>query len=373
LFNNTGLHAIFNAAAHNSFIQMSLLHQYGWNDFHLQQIEQHKEHLKGRVVAIQGFKYHLITVQGELEAELSGRLLFGADPESLPKVGDWVSYLDYETMGYIIAVMPRRSVLSRKNAGSEFSAQILATNIDCAFVVQGLDSNFNIMRLERYLTQLAACGLKTVVVLNKADLVNDFEKYRTQVTSLQRNCLVVFCSSLTGQGLEELGLQFEPAKTYVLIGSSGVGKSSIVNRLAANPQQLIQSVSDFNNKGKHTTTTRELFLLPNGSLLIDTPGMREFGLTNENDEQAGTLFPAIAKHAIHCRYSDCNHLASANGCAVIQAVLNQELDHVVYDSYLKLVKEQKRFEIKIEDQKRLGKQFGKLTREAKNHRKKYKY
>ena len=138
------------------------------------------------------------------------------------------------------------------------------------------------------------------------------------------------------------------------------------------PIQQINSTSNSNNKGTHTTTTRDLFQLPNGSLLIDTPGMREFGLTSEEGENSGSLFPAIEEFAHHCRYKDCKHV-NESGCSVIDAVQNGTLDLAIYESYIKLIKEQKRFEIKIEDKKRLGKQFGKMTREAKNYRKQYKY
>jgi ribosome biogenesis GTPase len=292
--------------------------------------------------------------------------------KDLPKVGDWVSYLDYGEIGYILSVLPRMNSLSRRNPGNKTEKQILGTNIDYALIVQGLDRDFNLMRLERYLTQVTACGVTPLVILNKADLVKNPVEYREEVSRLKRDCKVFFCSTLTGFGIQELKDAFEKGKTYILIGSSGVGKSSLLNIFMNVDLQRTQSISTINNKGTHTTTSRDLFQLPNGSLLIDTPGMREFGVTSEDGENSDSQFPAIEEIARQCRYADCKHLHE-EGCAVLEALESGNLDRAIYDSYVKLMKEQRRFEIKIEDQKRLNKQFGKMTKEAKNHRKKFKY
>lgn len=351
---------------------MILLQHYGWNTFHQKNINTVQDQAIGRVITIKGLKYHLITENGELEAELSGKLLYGADTEHLPKVGDWVRFLDYGQIGYITDVLPRMNVLSRKNPGNKTEKQIMGANIDYAIIVQGLDRDFNIMRLERYITQIVSCEITPIVVLNKADLVEDLNSYRDEVMKLKRECMVFFCSTYTGYGIGELKDSFEKQKTYMLIGSSGVGKSSLMNILMSENIQPIGTTSESNHKGKHTTTTRDLFLLPNGSLFIDTPGMREFGLTADEGSSSSALFPAIDQHAQRCRFSDCKHVNEV-GCAVVQALEKGELEHHVYESYVKLVKEQKRFEIKAQDKKRLGKQFAKMTKEAKDHRKKYKY
>ena len=353
---------------------MIKLEEYGWNIFHQQNYSSHQneEQSKGRVISIKGFKYWLITENGELETELSGKLLYGSDPEDLPKVGDWVSYLDYGEIGYILSVCPRMNSLSRRNPGNKTEKQILGTNIDYALIVQGLDRDFNLMRLERYLTQVTSCGVTPLVILNKADLVKNPAEYHEEVLRLKRDCKIFFCSTLTGFGIQELKDAFEKGKTYILIGSSGVGKSSLLNILMNDDLQKTQSISTFNNKGTHTTTSRDLFQLPSGSLLIDTPGMREFGVTSEDGENSDSLFPVIEEFARQCHYSDCKHL-NEEGCAILEALQSGKLDRAIYESYVKLMKEQRRFEINIEDQKRLNKQFGKMTKEAKNHRKKYKY
>lgn len=356
------------------FYNMTTLTDFGWSDFHLQYFTHSNNGLSaGRVISIRGFKYELITEHGALETELSGKLLYGTLPEDLPRIGDWVFFMKYDTTGYIIDVFPRINALSRKNPGNKTEKQVLAANIDHALIVQGLDRDFNLMRLERYLVQLAACSIAPIVILNKADLVSDQDEYRLAIARLGRDCLIHFCSTYTGMGISELNSRvLEKQKTYILIGSSGVGKSSLLNALMDTDVQRTGGTSDWSNKGKHTTTTRDLFQLPNGSLVIDTPGMREFGLTGDGAQHADDLFPAIAQFASSCRFSDCTHI-NEPGCAVTEAVASGKLDAHVYDSYQKLIREQRRFTINAEDKKRMEKQFGRITREAKDHRRKYKY
>ncbi len=281
--------------------------------------------------------------------------------------------MDYDTLGYIIEVLPRTNELSRKSPGTKTQKQVLAANVDFALVVQGLDRDFNVMRLDRYLVQLVACRIKPIVVLNKADLVTNHDDYRNEVLKLQRDCPVYFVSTHTRFGIKQLAEEvFKPYRTYILIGSSGVGKSSLLNALANANIRQVNTTSESTSKGKHTTTSRDLFQLPNGSLIIDTPGMREFGVTFEEGQSTDDMFPAVQQFASQCRYADCKHINEA-GCAVLSALQDGLLDEGAYESYVKLMKEQRRFEINAEDKKRLNRQFGKMTKEAKEHRKKYKY
>lgn len=354
---------------------MNTLEQYGWNDF----FEQHRSQISnndfvtGRVVSVKGFKYNLMLESGEIEAELSGKLLYGTDHELLPKVGDWVFCLKYDTIGYITEVYPRINRLARKNPGNTSEKQILAANIDFAMIVQGLDRDFNLMRLDRYLVQIIANGISPVIVLNKADLVSDREEYLNEVRRLGKDCPVYFCSTYDSSGLGELlSKALLPAKTFIMVGSSGVGKSSLLNSFKASAARVTGPLSASTSKGMHVTTTRDLFRLPNGSLIIDTPGMREFGIALDEGLQTTGLFPSIDELALKCRYADCTHTGE-EGCAVFEAFENELLDPAVYNSYIKLLKEQKRFEIRAGDRKRLGKQFGKMIREAKDFRSKYKY
>jgi len=355
---------------------MNILENYGWSaffsDYHNKNKSESDFHV-GRVISVHGFKYHLMTVFGEVEAELSGKLLYGAEAELLPRVGDWIYFLKYDTQGYIVDVFPRLNALSRKNPGNRTERQILAANIDFALIVQGLDRDFNLMRLDRYIVQITACGIEPVIILNKEDLVSDREVYRREVARLSRDCPVHFCSIMDQPALGELYARvLQPQKTHVLMGSSGVGKSSLLNTLMDDLHLRTGNISGSTHKGKHTTSTRDLFRLPNGSLVIDTPGMREFGIALEDEVSSSGLFPAIDKLSSECRYADCRHIAE-HGCAVIRAYESGNLDPKIYDSYLKLMKEQKHFEIKAEDKKRLGRQFGKMIKEAEAFRKKYKY
>jgi ribosome biogenesis GTPase len=353
---------------------MNTLENYGWNRYYAEYYKKiDKDGLEiGRVLSIKGFKNILITNEGEIESELSGKLLYGTGNDDLPKVGDWVFFIRYDTIGYIVEVLPRINELYRKNPSTKTDKQVLAANIDYALIVQGLDREFNIMRLERYLVQITACHIKPLLVLNKVDLTDNPDRYKHEVEKLGRDCPVYFCSTYNQIGIDTIkNVVLEKNKTYVLIGSSGVGKSSLLNAVMGNFKIRTGTISDSTGKGKHTTTTRDLFRLPNGSLIIDTPGMKEFGIVFEKGQQTG-LFPLIEKLAGNCRYSDCQHLEET-GCAVIEACRAGTLESKVYESYLKLIKEQRHFEIKTEDKKRLGKQFGKMIREVQEYRKKYKY
>jgi ribosome biogenesis GTPase len=220
--------------------------------------------------------------------------------------------------------------------------------------------------------QIATCGIQPVILLNKSDLVDDMGLYKEQVNRLQRDVPIFFCSVKTGEGMETLKENvFRPGITSVLIGSSGVGKSSLINELT-NSCAKTNEVSEATGKGKHTTTTRDMFLLDNGSVVIDTPGMREFGVGVEDLSGFDKQFPAIGKFAEKCRYGNCKHL-NENGCNVIKAYNEGWLDAVVYESYIKLQKEQEHFLLTTHQKKKQGKQFGKMVREAKEYRKRYKY
>jgi ribosome biogenesis GTPase len=355
---------------------MDLLEQYGWNDFFGDYNAKNRANTDfqiGRVISVRGFIYHLITLSGESEAELAGKLMYGTVAELLPGVGDWVYYLGYDTRGYIVDVFPRMNALTRKNPGNTSEKQVLAANVDYALIVQGLDRDFNLMRLDRYLVQVMACGIQPVVILNKSDLTDDPDVYLHEVARLGRDCPVYCCSTYSATGLDALyGQVLKEGKTYLLVGSSGVGKSSLVNSLMDSHERLTGSISVSTRKGRHVTNTRDLMRLPDGSLLIDTPGMREFGLTMDEDMQQKGLFPVIDRIAESCRYADCLHL-NEDGCAVIRAYEDRSLDASIYESYLKLFREQKRYQIRAEDRKRMGKQAGKMSREANEFRKRYKY
>lgn len=354
---------------------MSLLQQYGWNPHFESQFSAYQQQglQAGRVTAVHGHQYVLITQHGTLEAELSGSLINGKDAWALPKVGDWVVFMAYDELGYIIEVLPRQNELARKIPGKRVEKQVMAANIDFAFIIQGLDRDFNLMRLQRYLHQVMQSAISPVVILNKSDLVSAPDIYANQVNALGYNCPVVLTSTLNHQGLDKLKAHYlHLGKTYHLLGSSGVGKSTLINMLLGHEKHKTGSVSETSHKGKHTTSTRHLIILPSGSLLIDAPGMREFGLTIETDEAITSHHPLIEALAAHCKFQDCTHQHEP-ACAVVAAIEKGVLPSVVYQSYLKLYKEQQRYSSSVAEKRRADREFGKIARAVNNFRKKRKF
>ncbi len=284
--------------------------------------------------------YLVLTAGGERTAEVSGRFLFEAEsPADFPKVGDWVAATDFpdEAKAVIHAVLPRRTCLSRNAAGRRTEEQVLAANIDTIFLVQGLDLDFNVRRLERQMVTARASGAEPVVVLNKADLVPDAGVFLSQVRVALPGVEALAASALAETGLDALSSRLLPGRTHVLLGSSGVGKSTLINRLVGRDMLATAPVRGDDSKGRHTTTRRELIALESGALLIDTPGVREFQLW-ESDEGMDEVFADIAALAEGCRFGDCTHTREA-GCAVLAALEAGTLPEGRYQSWLKLRKE----------------------------------
>ncbi|WP_276483417.1 ribosome small subunit-dependent GTPase A [Paraflavitalea pollutisoli] len=353
---------------------MSTLPSYGWNEHFIQSFNAHytQDLEAARVISIQGFKHILITETGVAEAQLAGALLHSREQEAYPKVGDWVLVKRYEEEGIIIDTLPRINELSRKAPGTNSARQVLAVNIDAALIVQGLDRDFNPMRLQRYLHQIVQCGIRPIVVLNKSDLVHDPETYRQQVLKLGYHCPVVLTSALYPTQQQDWTSQYLlPQHTYILLGSSGVGKSTLLNGLLGYQRMEEGATSTANHKGRHTTTTRQLVQLPNGSLLIDAPGMRELGITEEAGS-TGIPHPLIEQLAIRCRFADCSHQHEP-GCAVLEAMRQGDLPELVYRSYSKLLREQYHFQASVADKRRNERQFGKMAKQVAKHRKDRKY
>jgi ribosome biogenesis GTPase / thiamine phosphate phosphatase len=294
--------------------------------------------IPARVAAHHRGAYVVWTERGQLTARAAGRLRHEAAVGGVvPVVGDWVaarSTADGDR-GTIDAVLPRRAAFSRKRAAEEAAAQTLAANIDAAFVLLGLDADFSLRRLERYLTAAWESGAQPVVVLTKADLCADVAEAALAVERVAVGAPVHPLSNLTGEGLESLAPYLGTGRTAVLLGSSGVGKSTIVNALAGEELLATQEVREDDHRGRHTTSHRELILLPGGGVVLDTPGMRELQLWNADLEQA---FGDVEEIARRCRFSDCAHDREP-GCAIREALADGTLDRERWDSYSKLQRE----------------------------------
>lgn len=316
----------------------------GWNNFFDELFNSNtnnKSFIPGRIAVENKHRYTVYSQYGELSAEVSGKLLFSADSNSeLPKVGDWVllNYFPDEQKGIIQEVLKRNTVFSRKSAGIEVKEQIIAVNIDTLFIVQSLDNNFNLRRLERYLVMAKSGGIKPFVVLSKSDLCNSVEDKITQVKNTIPGIEVIAISVLDNRGIDEFIKLIKPNNTYAFVGSSGTGKSTIINKLLGEEIQTTNEVRQKDSRGKHTTTARELFVLPTGGVLIDTPGMREFHLWL-TDDSIGNVFDEIDIIAQDCRFKDCKHI-NEKGCAVLEALETGTISKERYNNYLKLNKEQ---------------------------------
>lgn len=318
------------------------LRPFGWNEHFDKEAEEFRAagFQFGRVSAEDREHYIILTVAGERVAEVSGRFLFGAEgPADFPKVGDWVVITDFpaEEKAVIHAVLPRRTRLSRNAAGKRTEEQVLAANIDVVFLVQGLDFDFNLRRLERQMVMARTSGAVPVVVLNKADLCADPALPAAQVCNIAPGTEVLAVSALNETGLDGLRRSLRPCETHVFLGSSGVGKSTLINRLIGRDVLATAPVREDDSKGRHTTARRELIVLPGGALLIDTPGVREFQLW-ESEQGVDEVFSDIAALAAGCRYADCSHVKET-GCAVRAAAASGALPADRYESYLKLRKE----------------------------------
>lgn len=329
----------------------------------------------GRVVAEHKERYIVKTEKGDFEAEITGNLRFTAQSrEDFPAVGDWVALTLFDPDFSIIhGILPRYSVISRQAVGKFGEVQVIAANIDYALLIQAADRDFNINRLERYLTICNASGVKPNIVLNKIDLINEQQTSEivAHIKARIKDVPVLAISNASKAGYDTIMSVIEKGKTYCMLGSSGVGKSTLLNNLSGKNLMRTDAISQSTNKGRHITSHRELIILENGGILIDNPGMKEVGIVDTANGLELT-FDLIVRFAQHCKFKDCTHTSEA-GCAVLEALERGETDQSSYENYLKMEREKAFFESSVAERRKKDKDFGKMLKNYKKDKNKNNY
>ena len=345
------------------------LNTYGWND-KLNQLKQASPHgtlAHGRVSVVHRTCYEVISENGLFQCELTGSMMYGRPDFELPCTGDWVIFQPFDdNKGIIVDMLPRERTLYRKKSGTIAAKQAIASHVDKAFIVQSLDRDFNVRRAERFTVQIVEENINPVLVLNKADLGFDRRDIEEQIRHIACRMPVFFTSIHHPRTILRLRESIKEGETVVFVGSSGVGKSSLVNALVEKPVLLASATSLSTGKGRHTSTRREMVLMDNSGVLIDTPGVREFGLAIDDPGSLEEVLE-ISDHAQSCRFKDCKHI-NEPGCAVLEAVSNGTLDPKVYESYLKLRREAWHFSTSEHEKRKKEKSFSKLVDEVKKRK-----
>jgi len=355
---------------------------------------RHKLKLDGfsvaRVVVEYRGAYKIRSANGEYLAKITGKQMFNASSrEDYPAVGDWVAITELDAERAVIhGILPRRTIIKRRcgdrnKAGEKNETQIIAANIDVAFVVESVGRDYNLNRFERYFAIANDGGVKPAIVLNKIDLISkeELDLKMAQLKNRFSDIDIILTSAITNEGLNELKARISRGKTYCFLGSSGVGKSSLINKLLGENIIRTEDISFATGKGKHTTTNREMYFLPalrslgegaeNGGIVIDNPGMREVGMT---DAGAGidSLFDEITALAKKCKYTNCAH-TNEPGCEVLLALISGKLDEDKYSNYIGLKREAEYYGMTELEKREKDRQFGKFIKRAKDELKKYKY
>ncbi len=347
----------------------------GWDDFFEQGFSEYKARGLGpaRVVREHKGRYAIMGLGRELSAKASGKMIHAAGSRAdFPAVGDWVCFDGAPSGGEVIihAILPRRSKFSRKVTMTKTEEQVVAANVDTVFLVSALGGDLNPRRIERYVTLAWESGASPVILLNKADLCGDIAAGISDVESVAQGIPVLVVSALMGEGLDGVRSHMARGKTAAFLGSSGVGKSSVINRLAGEDLLDVGEVRPGDGKGRHITTTRELVILPSGGMIIDTPGMREIQLWGD-EKSLGSSFEDVEDLARLCRFRDCGH-GSEPGCAVKQAIEEGSLDPARLKSYMKLQRELESLAVRKDQRARLHekskwKKIAKWSRQRSRH------
>jgi ribosome biogenesis GTPase len=319
----------------------------------------------GRVIAEHKERYSIKTTKGEYEAEITGNMRFTAKSrEDFPAVGDWVALTTYESdFAIIYKILPRFSIIKRQAVGKFGEIQIIATNIDYAFLVQAVDRDFNINRLERYLTICNSSKVSPIIILSKIDLINEYSvsEFHENIKVRIKNVPIIAISNKSQDGYDAIKRTIKKGKTYCMLGSSGVGKSTLINNLSGKTIMRTATISQSTNKGRHVTSHRELIIFEDGGIFVDNPGMREVGITDSTSGLEIT-FGMIFSLSQNCRFKDCTH-TNEIGCCVLDAVEKGEIDKASYENYMKMEREKAYFESTIAEKRKKEKIFGKIIKE----------
>jgi ribosome biogenesis GTPase len=350
------------------------IEQLGFNKWFLDRVDPAKliDHQIARVITVNKDSYTINDGNGDVSAEVTGKLLFSADSQlDYPATGDWViaQYYDKNSFAIISEIVPRKSVLKRKTSGKKIEFQLIATNIDTGLIVQSLDTNYNLRRLERYLVMINESDIEPVILLSKSDLlpVGEIDKKVTEIHALVPDIRVVPFSNEDNTSLKIVKELLVPWKTYCLLGSSGVGKTTLVNNLSDEVRLKTHSVRKKDGKGRHITTRRQLISLKNGAMIIDTPGMRELG-NFAVDTGIHSTFDEIADLSKQCLYNDCSH-TQEQGCSILDALKNGIISQERYQNFVKLNKESAFYEMSFLEKKRKDKKFGKFVKTVMKNKK----
>lgn len=319
-----------------------------------------------RVIAEQRGAYKVKNTNGEYLAKITGKRIFTAvSREDYPAVGDWVAISESEAKKAVIqSILPRRTAMKRKYSGKD-EIQIIATNIDVALVIESADRDYSLNRFERYFSIAGDGGIKSAIVFNKTDLISkeELDAKLAQIKDRFKDIDVIVTSALTDEGLDELKKYIARGKTYCFLGSSGVGKSSLINKLLGEGKIQTGEIGSHSGRGKHITTAREMYFLENGGIVIDNPGVREVGVTDVNAGIDG-LFDEIVILAKKCKFVDCTHIHEPD-CAVLSALKSGELNEDKYSNYIGLKKEADHYGLTEFEKREKNRQFGKFVKKAK--------
>lgn len=349
---------------------MSNLESIGYSDWFKIRADEEKMAAHGiaRIVSVHKDSYTVTKGDEAVFAELSGNLLYSTESASdLPTTGDWVyaDFYDDDSHAIIYGVLPRKTLLKRKSAGKLVDFQLIAANIDVAFIIQSLNDNFNLRRLERYLVMVNEGGIEPVILLSKSDLLShdEVEDIKKSVVDIAPHARVMAFSNLSRENIDSILDLLKSGFTYCLLGSSGVGKTTLLNSILGNETFETQPVSKIESKGRHTTTSRQLVRLENGAMIIDTPGMRELGSMSVDDGLDET-FTEIVTLSQQCKFSNCSH-SNEKGCAILAAIQSGELTEQRYQNYLKMKKESAFNEMSYLEKRKKDKGFGKMIKSIK--------